>query len=113
MALSFTNISTVAGNTAPPITITAKRSGTVIDLTSATSVKLYIINSAGAQTNTGHETCTITSAVGGIVTYTRQATDIPLKGTYKADLKITYSDTTQEVMTSILKISARARLAGE
>lgn len=113
MALSFTNITTVAGNTAPPITLTAQRSGSVIDLTSATSVKLYIINASGTQTNTGHESCTITSAVGGVVTYARQANDIPTKGTYKADLKITYSDTTQEVMYAILRISARARLAGE
>lgn len=107
MALSYTNITTVAGNTAPPITLTAKRSGVVIDLTSATSVKLYIYNSAKAQTNTGHETCTITSAAGGIVTYARQTADIPTKGTYKGDMKVTYSDTTFEILYSILKISAR------
>lgn len=107
MALSFTTITTVAGNTAPPLTITAKRSGSVIDLTSATSVKLYLYNSSKAQTNTGHEACVITSAAGGVVTYARQTADIPLKGTYKGDLKVTYSDATFEILYSILKVTAR------
>lgn len=113
MALSFVRIKTVAGNTAPPLTLTAKRSGSAIDLTSATSVKLYIINAAGTQTNTGHETCTITSAAAGIVTYTRQAGDIATKAIYKGELKVTYTDTTQEVLYDIILIDARARLAGE
>jgi hypothetical protein len=113
MAFSTVKIETVAGNTAPPIQLTAKRAGVVIPLSSGiSSVKLYITK-AGSQTNTGHETCTITDAANGVVSYTRQAGDLPTKGSYKCDLLINYSNSTNEVLTDILLLVARARLAGE
>ena len=104
-------IKTVIGNTAPPITLTAKRDGVVIDLTGCT-VKLYI-TLAGTQTNTGHESCTVTDATNGEVEYDREAGDLTTRGSYKCDLKVTYGDATQEVLYDILVLKARARLAGE
>lgn len=115
MAFTFQKIKTVAGNTAPPLTFFAKRSGVAIDLTSATSVKLYLMTalSGGTQTNIGHETCTIVTAATGSLSYTRQAGDIPTAGTFYGDLLVTYSNATNEVLTDILQVTARARLAGE
>lgn len=115
MAFTFQKIKTVAGNTAPPLSFFAKRSGVAISLASATSVKLYLVDAltGGSQTNVGHETCTIVDAPTGSLSYVRHANDIPTAGTYYGDLLVTYSDTTDEVLTDILLVNARARLAGE
>lgn len=115
MALTFQKIKTVAGNTAPPITFVAKRNGVPIDLSSASTVKLYIVDklSGGSQTNAGHETVTIVTAATGSCSYVRQTGDIPSAGTYYADLLVNYVNSTNEVLTDILQITARARLAGE
>lgn len=115
MAFTFQKITTVAGNTAPPLTFFAKRGGVGIDLTSASSVKLYIVTKlkGGSQTNIGHESVTVTNAATGACSYARHAADIPSAGTYYGDLLVTYNDTTDEVLTDILQINARDRLAGE
>lgn len=115
MALTFKRINTVASNTAPPLTFTATRSGTAISLVSASNVKLYIVTAltGGTQTNTGHETVTITNAAAGECSYTRQAGDIPSAGTYYGDLLVNYNDGSDEVLNDILLIVARGRLAGE
>lgn len=98
-------IFTVATNTAPALVLTATRGKVVVPL-NATTVTL-IITKSGAVTNTGHQTCTITDAPNGIVSYTRQTGDIPTAGSYTCDLKITYADTTFEILYDQLQIIAR------
>lgn len=97
---------TVAGNTAPPLTLTATRDGAAITLVSASKVEL-IITQNSTVLNAGHQTCTITDAANGVVTYVRSTGDIPTTGTYTCDLKVTYADTTFEILYDQLKIKAR------
>ena len=90
-ALQPVNIYTFVGDTAPAINfiISRKKVG-VIDLTGAT-VDFYIISpQTGLVTNTGHTTCTITSASVGSCTYSWVTGDIPVEGIYDARLKVTY-----------------------
>lgn len=101
-------ISTVQGNTAPPLLLTAKRSGTAIDVTGATVD--IIIAKGNVQTNTGHTLCTIVTPTSGIVSYTPQAGDFATPGTYKADLRVTYSNGTIETLYDQLLIKARKHL---
>lgn len=103
--MAVVRLNTVAGNTAPPLELTAKRDGVVIDLTNCT-VDL-IITQGTTVLNTGHQSCTITGAVAGEVSYVRQAGDMPLAGTYVCDLKVTYSDLTFEILYDVLKVKAR------
>lgn len=95
-------INTVEGNTAPPIVLTAQRQNSIINLSGCTA-DLLIWNGS-TQTNVGHTSCVVTSAVSGVVTYTRQAGDIPTAGNYFCDLKITYGDTTFEILWQVLKL---------
>lgn len=85
------------GNTAPQLSITLERDGTVINLTGA-SVKLYINSErTGAQTNTGHETASLSGTpTDGVITYTPLAGDFPSAGRYLGDAKITYNSGTIE-----------------
>jgi hypothetical protein len=101
-------ITTVQGNTAPPLLLTAKRSGTAIDVTGATVD--VIIAKGGVQVNTGHTLCTIVTPTSGIVSYTPQAGDFATPGTYKADLRVTYADATVETLYDQLLIKARKHL---
>lgn len=100
-------LNTVAGNTAPPLVITATRDGSAISLVDATTVAL-VITSSGVVTNGSHQNCVITTPASGIVTYTRQTGDLPTRGTYICDLKVTYADNTVEILYDQLKIKARA-----
>lgn len=98
-------IKTVAGNTAPPLEITAQRNSEDINLSGCT-VDL-IISLDGVVTNDGHQGCTITDSANGIVQYVRQHGDIPTADTYICDLKVTYGDTTFEVLYDQLRLNAR------
>jgi hypothetical protein len=106
-----TTLKVVQLNTAPPYEITCDRDdGTLINLTNCTvTLKLYL---GSTQTNsaTGHDACTITDAAGGIVTWQPQTGDLPSPGLYKGDVKITYIDSTFEVLYGNLKITARKLL---
>lgn len=106
MARTTKIIKTIAGNTAPPLTLTAQRSGVAINLTGCT-VGCYIYNNK-VQTNAGHESCVVTDVINGIVTYTRQAGDTPLKANYKCDLKVTYGDGTFEILFTQLILEAES-----
>lgn len=99
-----TTIKTVAGNTAPPFTITCKRDGSAIDLTGCT---VELIIAKGNTITQAGKAATITTAASGIITYDQDATDFPSAGAYKADVKVTYSDSTIEVLYEQLKIKAR------
>lgn len=102
-----TLIKIVAGNTAPPFSVTVKRSGTAIDLTGCT---VSIIIAKGSTITQAGGSCTITSASGGVISYSPQTTDFPTAGTYKADVKVTYGDGNWEIIYDQLKVKARKKL---
>lgn len=98
-------ILTVAGNTAPPLELTCERDSVVIDLSGCTVA--LIITQGTTTKNTGHQTCTVTDAANGLVTYVRQAGDTPTAGSYNCDLKVTYGDDTFEILYDILVLKCR------
>lgn len=100
-----TNLKITAGNTAPSWQITCERDGVAIDLTGCT-VKVTIAK--GSVVTKAAGTCTILDNSGGIVSYTPTATDCPQGGTYKVDVKITYSDNSYEILYEQLKVKTRA-----
>jgi hypothetical protein len=100
-------LKTVATNTAPPLSLTCERSGTAINLTSCTVV--LIIARGTTITQTGGA-ASITNATTGVISYTPLSTDFPTAGTYKVDIKITYSDSTVEILYDQLKVKARAKI---
>lgn len=106
--MAIRTIKTVEDNTAPPILLTLKREGVVIDVTGAT-VEL-IIARGSTITNTGHQECTVVTPTSGLVQYDPQAGDFSSPGTYKADVKVTYADSSYEVLYEQLKFKVRRRL---
>jgi hypothetical protein len=77
-----------SGDTWPPLVTTlTKADGSPIDLTTATSVKVYI-KSPTNSVRTG--TCTVTNAAQGVVSYTPVALDFPTPGTYQAEFEIDF-----------------------
>lgn len=106
--MAVQTIKIVQGNTAPPLLLTAKRGGVSIDVTGAT-VDAFIAK-GGVSVNTGHTLCTIVTATSGVVSYTPLAGDFATPGTYKADLRVTYSNATVETLYDQLKIVARKKV---
>lgn len=100
---------TVVGNTNPSNQLTLDRDGTVIDLTSATSVILIITKElTGTVTNSGNQTCTISGTpTTGIVTYAPASTDFPTAGRYIGDVKITYANSKTEIINEVVIFVAR------
>lgn len=105
-------LKSVESNTAPAFEITCERDdGTVIDLTGNTvTMKLY---RRGVQTNTtsGHDTCTVTDATNGVITWQPKTGDLPSSGTYKGDVKITYGDGTIETLYGNFLLKTRKLLS--
>lgn len=106
--MAVKKIKWVEDNTAPPIVLDLKRDGVVIDVTGA-EVQL-ILAKGSTITNTGHQGCALTTPASGRVTYSPQAGDFPSPGTYKADVKVIYPNTTFEVLYDQLVVKARRRL---
>lgn len=106
MAVQTINI--VAGNSAPPWLLTAKRAGVAIDVTGCT-VSL-ILAKGNTITNAGHQTCSLVTPTSGLVQYSPLVTDCPTPGVYKADLKVVYANGTIEILYDQLKIKARKAL---
>lgn len=100
-------LKTVAGNTAPPLLISCKRSGLAINLASCTVKFIIAIGSTITQVG---KLAVITDPANGVVTYTPLTTDFPTAGTYKVDVEITYGDLTKEVLFDQLKIKARTKI---
>lgn len=99
---------TVAANTAPTRSITLEHNGSGIDLTGA-SVSLVIKDYNTKEiTNAGHQTCTITTAASGIVSYTQAAADFPSEGLYTGDAKITYPGGAIETLYEQIVVIVRA-----
>lgn len=97
----------VAGNTAPPMEITCKRAGTPINLTACT---VLLIIKGGATITQPGRSATVFNAAGGVITYTPLATDFPTAGSYKCDIKVTYSDASVEILYDQLFVTARAKI---
>jgi hypothetical protein len=98
----------VAGNSAPPWLLTAKRAGVPIDVTGCTVT--LILAKGSTITNVGHQPCTLVTPVSGLVQYTPTVTDCPTPGTYKADLKVVYANGGIEILYDQLQIKARKHL---
>lgn len=96
-------IKTVEGNTAPPLILTCQRDNVAINLTGC-SVALAIWQNNTTLTNVGHQGCTTTDVINGIVSYVRQAGDMTTAGNYFCDLIVTYSDDTIETLYTQLKL---------
>jgi hypothetical protein len=106
--MAVQTIKVVAGNSAPPWLLTAKRAGVAIDVTGAT-VSL-ILAKGNTITNAGHQACSLVTPTAGLVKYSPAVTDVPTPGKYKADLKVVYADTTVEILYDRLVIQARKAL---
>lgn len=103
-----TSLKVVVGNTAPQYAITCDRpDGTIINLTSCT-VKFYLYLKK-VQQNTGHESSTVTvlDAPNGIIGWQPATGDFSQKGTYKANVVVTYSDSSVETLYNQAIFSAR------
>lgn len=99
----------VKDNTAPAFTVTLKRNGVVINLVGAQNVKCYLTDAQlRAQTNTGHETCSIVDAVNGVVSYTPQAGDIG-DGRFFAEFGIVNASGSTERLHEILTVVGRVK----
>lgn len=95
----------VRNDTAPPITATLTDSaGTAIDLSGAT-VRFHMVDSAGAVKVDA--ACTVTSATGGVVSYSWAAADTDTSGSYKAEWEVTFSDGTIRTFPSPSKTMVR------
>jgi hypothetical protein len=106
--MAVTTLNIVEDNTAPTLTITCERAGTAIDLTGCT-VTLTIAKGNTITRSGG--SCTIISAAAGTVSYQPLVTDFPSKGSYKGDVKITYSDATVEILYEQLKWKVRKKIS--
>lgn len=86
-----TTIKIYKTDTSPNAVFTCTRKdGTVINLTGCT-VKFKIQDPiTGSRTNDANNSCTITNAAAGTVTYPWSETDLPDAGTYTANLVIYY-----------------------
>lgn len=95
-------IQTTAGDSAPDETLyLVREDGTVVVLTNAQSVKLIIIDPVtGLHTNDATNDCTIIDAPNGVVVYswTAGGTDCPDEGIYRAYVRVTYNDNSQETV---------------
>ncbi len=109
--MARSNFQIVQNNTAPSYVITCQRDGTAIDLTSASVELILEEKSSGDITNTGHQSCTVTSASSGIISYTAESTDFPNKGTYIGDIKVTYSGGGFEILYQQAKWKVRQKIS--
>ena len=102
-------ILTVEDNTAPTITLTLKRGGAPINLTTVGSVDLYIKRN-NIITNAGGTACTVVTPLDGIIGYSLGVSDLANAGTYEAEVKITYGDATIETIYEKFNIKVRTKL---
>lgn len=99
---------TVKSNSAPSIIITLERSGSPINVTGCT-VDLFI-NLSGSVINTGHTGCTLTTPASGIVTYDLLAADTATAGLANCEARITYADTSVEIIYQKFQLNIRDNL---
>lgn len=101
-------LKTVVGNTAPQYQITCDRpDGTVINLANCT-VKLYLYLKK-VQQNTGRESSTVTivNATTGVIGWQPGTGDFNQPGSYKANIVVTYIDSSIETLYNQAQFSVR------
>jgi len=99
---------TVVGNTAPQYQIICDRpDGTVINLTSCT-VELFLYLKK-VQQNIGNESSTVTilTAASGLIGWQPHSGDFNQKGSYKANVIVTYADSSVETLYNQALFSVR------
>lgn len=106
--MAVRTIKVVEDNTGPPQLLTLKRDGIAIDVTGCTVA--LIIARGNTITNTSHQACLLAVPASGVVQYNPAAGDFATKGTYKADVKITYPNATEEILYDQLKFKVRKKL---
>lgn len=99
-------LKSVTLNTAPLINVTCERNDLPINLASATADLILTFN--GAVTNAGHTAAAVTSASGGVISYSIQTGDFAQAGNYTAETKISYGDGTFERLYEKFTIKVRA-----
>lgn len=108
--MARTNFTIVEDNTAPDYTITCTRGNVPLDLSLASSVALIIQRKSDKVITQVGKNAVITTAASGVITYTADATDFPSKGTYIADIKITWGSGT-EIMYNQASWKVRSKIA--
>lgn len=103
-------INMVQNDTAPNLVMTVKRGSTAVDVTGAAVAFKIQRPDTLVLTNTGHNTCTLTTPTSGIVTYTFQTSDLPVAGAYTCDLEITYGSGKIETGFEPIIINVRAEV---
>lgn len=105
------NFKITEDNTAPAYSITCKRDGVVIDLTTATSVVLIIQRKSDKVITQAGGSATVTSTTGGVISYAALASDFPSSGTYVADIKVTYVGGGVEILYNQAKWKVRTKIS--
>lgn len=105
-------VKATVNNTSPAYQITCTRDdGSVIDLTNTTvTMKLF---RGATQTNTtaGHNACTVLSpSTAGVMSWQPKTGDLPLPGSYKGDVTVTYADLTFETLYGNFLLKVRKLL---
>lgn len=98
---------TVTANTQPNLALTLERDGAAINLSGATVSLIITDADTGEVTNSGHQSCTITSAVAGTITYTATATDFTDEGRYTGEVLVNYGGSNVERLFEKVIIVAR------
>lgn len=104
-------IQNVAGNREPDIVITLQRDGVDIDLTDATVDLVIKEVLTGDVVNAGHQECTVTDAVGGVIQYAPAATDFDSAGRYIAEVIITHENGQSEILYEQILIVVREAIS--
>lgn len=100
-----TTLKIVAGNTAPNWLITCERAGVPINLSGCT---VHLNISDGTTITHTNALASITDSANGIISYTPVSADTPDGDTtYLVDVKITYGDSSFEVLYEQLKVKTR------
>ena len=103
-----TALKTVVGNTAPKYFITCDRpDGSIINLSGCTVQLFLYLNKT--QQNTGRETTTVSiiTAASGLIGWQPGVGDFNQKGSYRANVIVTYSDTSVETLYSQAQFKVR------
>jgi hypothetical protein len=77
----------------PNLRATLNNATGVLDLSTASSVKLLMRGPLPAQTVKVNAACTVTDAVNGVVTYEWAAADTDTSGLYQAEFQVTWPGT--------------------
>lgn len=98
MAIKY--LKAVVGNTAPQYQWIATRDdGSIVDLTNTTVTVKFFRGNTQQNATAGHDACVVIGdPLQGVFGWTPKAGDLSVKGKYKGDVKVTYSDATFETL---------------